>query len=103
MKKKILIIIVALAAVFALFRLYQCALYDDYKRQVDSLSQELQGLKRDHIRIMEHITALERTTDTIKTELRTVKANTDTLKQGQQLIFDEVKKVNDKSFWDLFK
>lgn len=33
--------------------------------------------------------------DTIRTDL-------DTLKQGQRIIFDEVKKASDKSFWTLF-
>ena len=33
--------------------------------------------------------------DTIRTDL-------DTLKQGQRIIYDEVKKASDKSFWSLF-
>ena len=33
--------------------------------------------------------------DTIRTDL-------DTLKQGQRIIFDEVKKASDKSFWSVF-
>lgn len=39
----------------------------------------------------------------IKAELDEVKANTDTLKVGQRIIFDEVKKNAEKSFWDFFK
>lgn len=38
----------------------------------------------------------------IKAELDEVKANTDTLKVGQRIIFDEVKKNTEKSFWDFF-
>ena len=38
----------------------------------------------------------------IKAELDEVKANTDTLKVGQRIIFDEVKKNAEKSFWDFF-
>ena len=33
--------------------------------------------------------------DTIRTDL-------DTLKQGQRIIFDEVKKASEKTFWSLF-
>lgn len=103
MKGKIFIIIAVIAAVFVFLRLNQGGISSDYRRQIDSLRTEIQGLKRDHIRIMERLLTVERTTDTIKSELRTVQANTDTLKFGQSLIFDEVKKANDKSFWDLFK
>ena len=39
----------------------------------------------------------------IKAELDEVKANTDTLKVGQRIIFNEVKKNAEKSFWDFFK
>ena len=38
---------------------------------------------------------LQQGQDTIRTDL-------DTLKQGQRIIFDEVKKASDKSFWTLF-
>lgn len=38
----------------------------------------------------------------IKAELDEVKANTDTLKVGQRIIYDEVKKNAEKSFWDFF-
>lgn len=103
MKSKILIIIAVIAAVFVFLRLNQSGISSDYRQQIDSLRTEIQGLKRDHIRIMERLLTVERTTDTIKSELRTVQANTDTLKYGQSLIFDEVKKANDRSFWDLFK
>ena len=39
----------------------------------------------------------------IKAELDEVKANTDTLKVGQRVIFDEVKKNSEKSFLFFFK
>jgi peptidoglycan hydrolase CwlO-like protein len=48
--------------------------------------------------------------DSVKAELRTankkideLKADTDTLKQGEAIIYNEVKKANDKTIWDFFK
>lgn len=48
--------------------------------------------------------------DSVKAELRAankkideLKADTDTLKQGEAIIYNEVKKANDKTIWDFFK
>ena len=41
------------------------------------------------------ILIMEQNQDTIKTDL-------DTLKNGQKIIFDEVKKASDTNFWNLF-
>lgn len=48
--------------------------------------------------------------DSVKAELKAankkideLKADTDTLKQGEAIIFNEVKKANDKTIWDFFK
>ena len=48
--------------------------------------------------------------DSVKAELRAankkideLKADTDTLKQGEAIIYNEIKKANDKTIWDFFK
>jgi hypothetical protein len=48
--------------------------------------------------------------DSVKKELRAtkaqvdlIKADTDTLKKGEAIIYNEVKKVNEKTLWDFFK
>jgi hypothetical protein len=58
---------------------------------------------------MERDTYLNSRIDSLKTLLiqlqqgqDTIKSDLDTLKQGQRIIFDEVKKASDKSFWTLF-
>lgn len=48
--------------------------------------------------------------DSVKAELKAtkaqvdlIKADTDTLKQGEAIIYNEIKKANDKTIWDFFK
>ena len=48
--------------------------------------------------------------DSVKAELRAanrkideLKADTDTLKKGEAIIYNEVKKANEKTLWDFFK
>lgn len=67
------------------------AAYFKEKRTTDNLyyRQQFDSLKTEIFRI--------------KAELDEVKANTDTLKVGQRIIYDEVKKNAEKSFWDFFK
>lgn len=48
--------------------------------------------------------------DSVKAELKAtkaqvdlIKADTDTLKKGEAIIYNEVKKANEKTLWDFFK
>lgn len=73
-------VLVALIVVY--FTAFRNEETKDYQQQFDSLKTEILR---------------------IKAELDDVKANTDTLKVGQRIIFDEVKKNTEKSFWDFFE
>ena len=80
-------VLVALIVVY--FTAFRNEETKDYQKQFDSLKPEI-------LRIKAEIKAVKADTDTLK-------ADTDTLKVGQRIIFDEVKKNNEKSFWDFFK
>lgn len=83
--KNIIVIVVLcffILTIAAYFKEKQTADDLHYRKQFDSLKTEIFR---------------------IKAELDEVKANTDTLKVGQRIIFDEVKKNAEKSFWDFFK
>lgn len=67
----------------------------DYRRELDSLRHELMTLRKGQAEIKEQLDSVLRNQSDFKSEL-------DTLKQGQVIIYNEVKKAADKSFWDLF-
>lgn len=64
--------------------------------------KEIKTLQANIVYLQKQNKALQEGQTVIKKQLDTLKRNTDTLKRGQELIFNEVKKVQDKTFWDLF-
>ena len=68
----------------------------DYRRELDSLRQEVLTLRRGQIEIKEKL-------DSIADGQSAIKSDLDTLKSGQEVIFNEVRKTAERSFWDYFK
>lgn len=73
-------------------------LYIAYKMYSDSNNARLIELEKNTIELKKEIEKVSNDCDSLKVELDIVKCNTDTLKKGQSVIYNEVKKSNE-SFW----
>ena len=73
--------------------------YIAYKMYSNNESNKIKELEKNTIELMQKIEKVSNDCDSLKKELNTVKCNTDTLKRGQAVIYNEVKKSN-TSFWD---
>lgn len=76
-----------------------CCFYVALHSQRPASKQELDEFET---RVNNRIEELQQNQDTIKRKIDSVKLSVDTLKVGQRVIFDEVKKNANKTFWDLF-
>lgn len=75
--------------------------YIAYKMYSGNDDTRLKELEKSTIELKQKIQKISNDCDSLKAELDVVKCNTDTLKKGQSIIYDEVKKSN-TSFWDRF-
>lgn len=57
--------------------------------RLDSIENAMQHLKRNQ--------------DTIKFDVKNLRLDADTLKRGQSVIFNEVRRAADRSFWDFLR
>ena len=93
MKINGLIVLIAVAIVFYFFGIF-------VKGKDDSLSEKT-FLEKDEY-LNKRIDSLKAMVIYLGKNQDTIKHNLDTLKSGQRIIFDEVKKKNDQNFWSLF-
>lgn len=85
----IVIVVLALAA------------YNYYTSDTDTVTKS--EFNAAHTELRQRIDSVMRNCDSLKTELRAVRANTDTLKAGQEVIFRTMQENKGKktSLWDL--
>jgi len=60
----------------------------EFRLEIDSIKTELDNINKD--------------VDTLKADTDILKKDTDTLKKGQSVIYEQVKKVSDKTLLDWF-
>lgn len=93
MKVNGLMILITVAIVFYFFGIFVKGKDDNLSEKKFLEKDEYLNKRIDSLKAM--VIYLAKNQDTIKTDL-------DTLKYGQRIIFDEVKKVSQKDFWSLF-
>jgi hypothetical protein len=71
-----------------------------YNKQTETLSED-KFLERDSY-LNKRIDSLKAMVLDLAKNQDTIKTDLDTLKSGQRIIFDEVKKTSEKTFWNLF-
>ena len=92
--KKSIIIIIVISIVAAIF-------YNWHITSESATKEDLEKAKRE---LKMQIDSILRNCDTLKNEIRTVKANTDTLRAGQEAIFNTMQENKEKSLLDyIFK
>lgn len=72
-----------------------------YNKQTEETLSKDKFLERDTY-LNKRIDSLKAMVIDLRQNQDTIKIDLDTLKSGQRIIFDEVKKKNDKIFWSLF-
>jgi hypothetical protein len=77
------------------------AAYNYYTSDTDAVTKG--EFNAAHTELRQRIDSVMRNCDSLKTELRAVRANTDTLKAGQEVIFRTMQenKGKETSLWDL--
>ena len=93
MKANGLLILLTVALVFYFFGIYVKGKDGSLSEKKFLEKDEYLNKRIDSLKAM--VLDLAKNQDTIKTDL-------DTLKSGQRIIFDEVKKQTNKDFWSLF-
>lgn len=72
-----------------------------YNKQTEETLSEDKFLERDNY-LNKRIDSLKAMVIDLAKNQDTIKTDLDTLKSGQRIIFDEVKKTSEKTFWNLF-
>lgn len=73
---------------------------NQYYQRTEQLTKQ-QFMERDEY-LNRRIDSLQNLIIQLQDGQKDIRTDLDTLKQGQRIIFDEVKKASDKSFWTLF-
>lgn len=73
---------------------------NQYYQRTEQLTTQ-QFMERDEY-LNRRIDSLQHLIIQLQDGQKDIRTDLDTLKQGQRIIFDEVKKASDKSFWTLF-
>lgn len=81
--------------------LFSLVAYNYYTGNNDTVTKD--EFNAAHAELRQRIDSVMRNCDSLKTELRAVRANTDTLKAGQEVIFRTMQenKGKETSLWDL--
>lgn len=100
--KKTLYILLALIVV-AICLIYFVNRTDEDAVSKTDIEKVRQEFRSQFSKVLTELDSVKAELKATKAQVDLIKADTDTLKKGEAIIYNEVRKANEKTLWDFFK